>query len=58
MRFILSKSPVVVDENTIKELLDKEPIYSDMVTNKTTSLLFDVIKLEEENNGSEDTISC
>ena len=58
VRFILSKSAVVIDENTIKELLDKEPIYSDMVANKTTSLLFDVIKLEEENNGSEDTISC
>lgn len=47
VRFILSKSPVVINESTINEYINKEPIYSDMATNQTTSLLFDVVKLEE-----------
>ena len=57
VRFVLSKSPIEINESTINGFLNEEPVYSDMVTNKTTSLLFDVIKLEEESNGSEDTIS-
>lgn len=47
VRFILSKSPVAINESTINKYLNKEPIYNDMVTNQTTSLLFDVVKLEE-----------
>ena len=57
VRFILSNSPIVIDEITIKEFLNKEPIYSDMVTNKTSSLLFDVIKLEGIEDGCQNTIS-
>ena len=57
VRFILSNSPITIDETTINEYLDKEPIYGDMVSNKTTSLLFDVIKLEDKDNGSKDIIS-
>ena len=57
VRFILSNSPIVIDEITIKDFLDKEPIYSDMVTNKTGSLLFDVIKLEDTEDGCQNIIS-
>lgn len=57
VRFILSNSPIVIDEITIKDFLNKEPIYSDMVTNKTGSLLFDVIKLEDTEDGCQNIIS-
>ena len=57
VRFILSNSPIVIDEITIKDFLDKEPIYSDIVTNKTGSLLFDVIKLEDTEDGCQNIIS-
>ena len=52
IRFIISDKPVQVDTTTIDKLLELEPIYSSCVTDKTNTLLFDVIKLEEETNGN------
>lgn len=52
IRFILSDKPVQVDETTISCLLSSEPFYSSCVADKTNTLLFDVIKLEEETNGN------
>lgn len=47
IRFVISDKPVKVDNTTIDGLLNLEPIYSSCVTDKTNTLLFDVVKLEE-----------
>lgn len=47
IRFVISDKPVKVDNTTIDGLLSLEPIYSSCVTDKTNTLLFDVVKLEE-----------
>lgn len=52
IRFVIGDKPVQVDTTTIDKLLELEPIYSSCVTDKTNTLLFDVIKLEEETNGN------
>lgn len=48
IRFVISDNPVQVDSTTIDDLLDLKPVYSSCVTDKTNTLLFDVVKLEEE----------
>ena len=50
IRFVVGDKPVQVDNTTIDKLLELEPIYSSCITDKTNTLLFDVIKLEEETN--------
>lgn len=52
IRFVIGDKPVQVDNATIDKLLELEPIYTSCVTDKTNTLLFDVIKLEEETNGN------
>ncbi len=52
IRFVIGDKPVQVDTTTIDKLLELEPIYSSCVTDKTNTLLFDVIKLEKETNGN------
>jgi uncharacterized protein YlzI (FlbEa/FlbD family) len=47
IRFVISDKSVKVDNTTIDGLLKLEPIYSSCVTDKTNTLLFDVVKLEE-----------
>ena len=48
IRFVISERPVQVDSTTVDDLLNLEPVYSSCVTDKTNTLLFDVVKLEEE----------
>jgi site-specific DNA recombinase len=48
IRFVISDKPVQVDSTTIDDLLDSKPVYSSCATDKTSTLLFDVVKLEEE----------
>jgi hypothetical protein len=48
IRFIIGDKPVQVDSTTIDDLLDSKPVYSSCVTDKTNTLLFDVVKLGEE----------
>lgn len=47
IRFVISDKPVLVDTTTIDNLLSLKPIYSSCATDKTNTLLFDVVKLEE-----------
>ncbi len=48
IRFVISDKPIQVDSTTIDNSLSLKPIYSSCVTDKTNTLLFDVVKLEEE----------
>lgn len=48
IRFVINDKPVQVDSTTIDDLLDLKPVYSSCVTDKTNTLLFDVVKLGEE----------
>ncbi|NCB03455.1 MAG: hypothetical protein EOM67_15060 [Spirochaetia bacterium] len=52
IRFVISNKPVLVDTTTIDNLLNLEPIYSSCATNGESTLLFDVVTLEEETNGN------
>ncbi len=47
IRFVISDKPIQVDSTTIDNLLSLKPIYSSCVTDKTNTLLFDVVRLEE-----------
>ena len=50
IRFIISKRPIKINEISIKDYLNRKSIYQSMVSNKNNSLMFDVIKLEDETN--------
>ena len=48
IRFVIGDKPIRVDNANIDDLLDLKPVYSSCVADKTNTLLFDVVKLEEE----------
>ena len=50
IRFVIGDKPIQVDNTTIDNLLSLKPIYSSCVTDKTNTLLFGVVRLEEEVN--------